>query len=224
VEPQDTEKRQSRPSRIPAQLRVEIGGKTPQEGYTINISQNGLLLAVPHDHEIDSFVTLKIHLPPQEELFEVLGRVASKVTAEGKEAIGIHFNQMATSRQSRWLEYISKVASLVDSGEDSDRRQDIRMASSYVVRFKSKESAKEFLAKNLSTGGMFLATTALKKLGDKIKFVIVHPLKHETFELNAEVVRIDGQDSPDEIKGMALRFLSMTSKKKTRLKRFMESG
>jgi c-di-GMP-binding flagellar brake protein YcgR len=222
------ERRQPGPSRIPAQLRVEILEKPPYEVITINVSHNGMLLRASHKREIDSFVRMRLFLPPTQEPVEILGRVASKVHVGTKEALGIHFIDFPSEEKEKWLAYLKRIEALASDASDGpraggapERRSTRRIASAFMVRFKSGEGLEEFVTQNISSGGMFLATTRTKAEGERIRLVVIHPVTDRTFELEAEVARSEGGSAPIGLMGVALRFLEMTPEKEAEFKLFV---
>lgn len=234
MEPVSWEKRERRqpgPSRLPAQLRVEFLEKPIREAVTINVSHNGMLVRAPHDREIDSFVRLRLFLPPRQEPVEILGRIASKIHTGGKEALGIHFIDFPSEEKEKWMIYLQRIDAISSGRVETtspeahvERRITVRTVSALMVRFKTSEGLEEFITRNVSTGGMFLATTMVKPVGERVKLVVVHPVTDQTFELDAEVVRVDGQGISGELMGIALRFLNLDPQREELLKRFMSTS
>ncbi|MFH1261948.1 MAG: PilZ domain-containing protein [Pseudomonadota bacterium] len=226
-----TERRQPGPSRIPAQLRIELLEDPVREAFTINISHNGLLVRMPHDREIDSFVRLRLYFRPNQEPIEILGRIASKVHAHGKEAMGIHFIDFPSLEKERWLAYIARMEAVAaEQGENTspegmiERRTSIRSPSALMVRFRGSERLEEFITKNVSAGGLFLATTHARAIGEQLRVVIIHPVTDQTYEFHAEVVRVDGAESPTDLMGIALRFIDVSEERLELLQQFLASS
>jgi uncharacterized protein (TIGR02266 family) len=223
------ERRQPGPSRIPAQLRVEFLEKPPSEAVTVNVSHNGMLVRASHKREIDSFARMRLFLPPKQEPIEILGRIASKVHVAGKEALGIHFIDFPSEEKEKWMAYLRRIESLAaaDDAETTspekqiERRASRRLATAFMVRFKSSGGLEEFVTQNISSGGMFLATTMEKPVGERVRLVVVHPVTDQTFELEAEVVRNEGEAAAMGLMGIALRFLDLTPQKEETLKTFV---
>jgi c-di-GMP-binding flagellar brake protein YcgR len=224
------ERRQFGSPRITAELRVEILDKTPFETKTVNISQNGVLLLASHSREVNDFVRLRIFLPPHFQSIEILGRVANQNKKNEKETLGIHFIELDSQERNQWLEYVSKVESLTEAlkAESSathtlaERRKTGRTAEVFVVRFKEGKKFEEFITKNMGTGGMFLSTPISKSLGEKVQVVIVHPVTDRTFEMEAEIVRVEGDSTSQKRMGMALHFLGMDETKEKELQEFFQ--
>jgi len=203
--------------------------KPPVEAVTVNVSHNGMLVRASHDRSIDSFARMRLFLPPKLEPIEILGRVASKIHVGGKEVLGIHFIDFPSEEREKWMTCLKRIEALAgDEGPapepDGDRRASKRIATAFMVRFKSGRGLEEFVTQNISSGGMFLATTTEKPVGEKVRLVVIHPVTDQTFELKAEVVRNETNASaPAGVTGIGLRFLELTPAKEEKLREFVGS-
>ncbi len=205
--------------------------KTPAEGKTLNVSRNGILVDTSLEREVNSFVRLRIKVPPTQAPIEVYGKVARLQASEKKTALGIQFLELDSEARNLWLEYVAEVESLscptapgsAPGSSGGDRRQSERSSASFLVRFRAKENLAEFATKNLSTGGMFLATPVLKPIGEQIRVVMIHPTTDQEFELGAEVVRTNSEPTDQEPKGMALKFQELGDPEQERLQEFLEA-
>ena len=220
------QERRSNP-RIAARVRVEFVERNKVETLTLDVSRNGMFVQGEVSRPANSFVRLRLFLPPAGQAVEVFGRVVRAGAIRGAPGIGINFLETPSADRDRWLDFVSQVENLDVSPEKGadparDRRKAPRTESSFMVRFKSKEGLEGFFSKNLSAGGMFLPTPVLKPVGTKVQLVIIHPVNDKDFDLEAEVVRVNEDKTPEEPKGMALKFSSLTPERESQLKDFIQ--
>lgn len=199
------------------------------ESQTLNVSRNGIFVRDVAQAE-NSLVRLRLYVPPDQYKIEIFGRVAWKGEVGGMKGAGIHFLNLDSADRDHWITFVAQVENLDHAGEPSkptlgtsaERRTAPRHKASYMVRFRSPERLQDFITTNLSSGGMFLGTPVLKNLGDRVQVVLVHPDQDKDFELEAEVVRINDTPSEAEAKGMALKFLELSTERKEALDLFLK--
>ena len=147
----------------------------------------------------------------------------------GRAWSGIDFHQIESTARERWIDFVSEIEKLNQTSLGAaervpERREAPRTASSFMVRFKNMTGMENFFTKNISSGGMFLKTPVLRKEGEKIQIVVIHPVTHRDVELEAQVVRVDKQPTDEGKKGMALEFSSLDDDRKEELKSFFFSS
>jgi len=103
------------------------------------------------------------------------------------------------------------------------RRKKPRFVASFLVRLKDKERLKKFYTKDISTGGMFLKTPLLKKQGDDVEVVLVHPETDQEFHLGGTVVRVESSQEMAS-RGMAIEFHYLARNREEALLGFIETG
>lgn len=188
-----------------------------------------MLVRASHKRELDSFARVRLFLPPKQEPVEILGRIASKVHVAGREALGIHFIDFPSEEKEKWMEYLKRIEALASDTVEAtttpeeylERRTSRRFATAFMVRFASSDGLDEFVTQNVSSGGMFLATSMEKPTGEQVRIVMVHPVTDKTFEIDAEVVRQE-EGFSGGLMGIALRFLNLTPQREERLKTFVD--
>jgi len=103
------------------------------------------------------------------------------------------------------------------------RRRAPRYAASFLVRLKDKTRLKKFYTKDISTGGMFLKTPLLKKVGDEVEVILVHPETDQEFQLAGTVVRVVATVS-EASQGMGIKFHELDEEQQQALIEFIETG
>lgn len=209
------DKRQFGAIRVPAQLRVELSEDVVQQTQTINVSQNGVLLAGPLAKEMDDFIRLKIFLPPTQLQIEVLGRIVRKFLKNAKECLGVQFIEMTSEHQNAWLEYVSRVESLTlaQGGLTStshllqERKSSGRSTQALIFRFQTDENLATFLSELRSEEGFFIPVPLMKSIGEKIDLVLVRPQKDTTLDIEAEVLPPQGQFPSAERMGLKVKMV-----------------
>jgi len=103
------------------------------------------------------------------------------------------------------------------------RRENPRYAASFLVRLPDKEQMYEYYTKDISIGGTFIHAKELRKDGEILELILVHPESNEEFSLEATVVRvIEGPAEYD--RGMGLEFTPLDNNRKRELELFIEIG
>jgi len=114
-------------------------------------------------------------------------------------------------------------SSIADNYVEPVRRQHPRFAASFLVRLRDRERMLEYYTRDISIGGTFLRTDELKRDGDVIELILVHPETREEFSLESRVVRVITGPKPGD-RGMGLEFLPLNADRKNELELFIERG
>ncbi len=236
----NVENEQRRSDRISSRIRAEIIGRRTVETYTVNVSRNGVFLRDKAEHQVNSVVRVRLFLPPEKIVINVLGRVAWRGQKDSFDGVGIQFLNMDTDARKTWLEFVAQVESLDATSRsihveeppekpaplpspppEPERRTTPRTRASFMVRFRSKNRLEHFMTNNLSQGGMFLKTPVLRQVGERVQVVIIHPDTELDFEIEAEVAHINEQTSEKGPKGMGLKFVAITPELQQALAQFI---
>lgn len=220
-----------RDPRIPARLRVELQEKSVLETFTANISRGGLFLEAPIQKRLNELVRLRVRLPNRPAPVEIFGKVAWQHQEGDPRGFGVHFLEIDSEDRRGWLAYLAEVSAILAGAQPGasetpgpERRAALRKVASFFVRFRTAERLESFLTRDMSDGGMFLATPVLRNIGDQVQVVVVHPVTAAEFELCAEVTRVNAEAGEAGPKGMALRFCPMTDEQKVALSAFVQTG
>lgn len=178
----------------------------------------------PHDRDVDSFVRMRVFIPPNQESFDVMARVASRVYSSNMEALGIHFIGIEPNDKTKWRTFLEHIQKLTGVAPIPERRDTHRLNSALMVRFGTKGRLEEFVTKNISLGGMFIATPIQKEIGEQLKLVLVHPETDEVFELLGEVTRLEGHEEDSNGLGFALKFIGLDELRQKQLYVFIASS
>jgi len=77
-------------------------------------------------------------------------------------------------------------------------------------------------SRDISTGGIFLASDRLIGLGEIVKLEVVHPMSGNKFPVEGKIVRI--VPNPPEERGMAVQFRNMEAGRQELFTEFVFSG
>ena len=158
--------------------------------------------------------------------------------AAGVAGVGVQFLNVDSKDRAKWLEFIGEIEALTGShkvsesesglpsvgpaDQKSERRAFTRTTASFMVRFRTRERLEHFIANNVSQGGMFLRTPVLRPIGERVQVVIIHPETDRDFEIEAEVAHTNEHGTPENPKGMGLKFHELRPETKTALDAFIK--
>ncbi|MFH1018134.1 MAG: PilZ domain-containing protein [Pseudomonadota bacterium] len=230
----DTNRRHN--DRISAKIRAQIVGRQTVETSTVNVSRNGVFLKDTAQRPVNGVVRIRLYLPPEQAVVNILGRVAWSGKKSGFDGVGVQFLNLDTDARKKWIEFVAHVENLDASNHsirtdepsrepsppvEAERRATPRTLASFMVRFSSKNRLEHFMTNNLSQGGMFLRTPVLRQVGERVQVVIIHPDTEEDFEIDAEVAHVNEQTTEQAPKGMGLKFISLTPEVEKALNEFI---
>ena len=233
-----TDEKNRKTDRTPSRIRAQLVQKNVTETTTINVSRNGVFLKETSERAVNSLIRLRLFLPPDQKSIEVFGRVAWKGKAAGVDGVGVQFLNVDSKDRAKWLEFIGEIEALTGShkvsesesglpsvgpaDQKSERRAFTRTTASFMVRFRTRERLEHFIANNVSQGGMFLRTPVLRPIGERVQVVIIHPETDRDFEIEAEVAHTNEHGTPENPKGMGLKFHELRPETKTALDAFIK--
>ena len=93
-----------------------------------------------------------------------------------------------------------------------------------MLQPKDHERLRLFEARELALGSMFLRTPVLRRVGESLRLVLLHPVSDEEFPLLAQVVRVSDGESGTEPKGMVLDFEALDYTQRAAFHDFVEQG
>ena len=117
-------------------------------------------------------------------------------------------------------------AHVASTPEQRHERQAARHELEINVDFESDSNFYTGLTQNISTGGIFLATHAPKKVGDHVVVRFMLPGVSQPIVIDTEVRWLRHSSSlhrSDGPPGMGLRFLSLTAEQATQIQRFIDN-
>jgi len=103
------------------------------------------------------------------------------------------------------------------------RRKQLRYVASFMVRLKDKARLRQFYTRDIGGGGMFLKTPLLKKEGDDVQLVLIHPESDQEFRLGGTVARVS-KDRVMAKRGMGIHFHPRNNTEEKALLSFIDSG
>ena len=203
--------------RIKAKLKVRFRDVTAFiSEYTHNISKGGIFVRTHKPCEIGSLVQVILIMPETEKEIPALGSVMHVVSPENATdakpaGMGIELKKIAPEDQKVIEDFIRDKLAQDQYADGLGRREHQRFEVKIRVRFGSLEALVEEYTHNISHGGIFIRTKNPKKLHERLKIILTHPVSGEEMILDGEVVRAV---NPEESKktghppGMGVHFLS----------------
>lgn len=218
-----------RPRRLPVRFRRR-GEDVPHQGFTTNISTTGVFISTRETMPVGTRLRLEFVDPLHG--FVVEGVVARTIRSEAAlqhvmpAGVGVRFLEVEELVAELLPVRASAPASMREAGDGgaspsssssspspstASGRQRIRL-DAYTVRFPSMGSFRQSFERDVSQGGLFVATRYPAPMGNKVMLEI-HPPEGEPFRLEAEVVQsvpptpsVDGE--VNLLAGMGVQFLS----------------
>lgn len=207
-----------RSDRYPARLQVDfIERKGNRRVETVDVGRHGIFVRMVDPPAERLLCQLQIHLPKGP--ISVLAVVARRVAPDPGRVpgAGLQFFVLAPEAKDGWDEYVRTLR-----GEQSpaDQRNQPRRLASFLVKLRDVSRLREVYTRDISDGGLFVATPVVRPVGSEVSLVVVHPVTDEEFELTGTVVR--HQDGPP--KGMAIRLTHFGERDREDFKHFVETG
>jgi uncharacterized protein (TIGR02266 family) len=219
---------------------VRFGGRDRRRS-AIDVSVEGMFVESP-DHLGPGELVQVLVAMPQDRTLRALATVERVVTPDeaafcgGMPGMGLRFFLMDARLQARWAAYLVEVAkgalpkkpdpkAIEHRQEELDpsRRAQPRKDAAFRVRIADEASLRTFHTRNVSRGGMFLATTDVKELGTRLDLVVRHPVSGRQFPLAAEV-RWTRAHGPVDEQGMGVRLLGDDAAREDAFLRFINEG
>ena len=185
-----------------------------------------VLIALPDGNPLRALTTVERVVPPEEAAF-----------CGGMPGMGLRFFMMDTRLRSRWEDYLEAVRTgatpkqpdpkatehRVEDPVQLSRRGEHRKEGKFRVRIATKEKLAEFYTRDVSKGGMFLATTKVRPIGSRLRLAIKHPVSGREFPMEAEV-RWVKESGPQSEWGMGVQLVGKNLKREEAFLRFINAG
>ena len=139
---------------------------------------------------------------------------AEAVFCGGLPGMGLRFFLTDDQLRRRWTEYVERLEQastprLVDPRAIEHRRGPLKLPGTprraaerkqarFRVRMADEGALQSFYTRNVSKGGMFIATTALQERGSSIEMDVLHPISGNVFRLVGEVRWVADQGPREE--------------------------
>jgi uncharacterized protein (TIGR02266 family) len=229
------------PCRVPLAL-----SRNGQElaAQTEDVSFTGIFFRTDTPIPERQLVKLRLSLPPGGEPLAVMGMVARNVPSRDglPPGIGIQFYALAVADRRRWVQFVRAIApaapNLVEPARplavvppapavppplppppEPVRRKYPRHAVALQVLLHSVDDLRTFYTRNVSSGGLFVATTLEVPEGTVMKVSVIHPKSHERFTLEAVVRRRGAAGDP----GLGLEFAALDEARREEFQEFITS-
>jgi type IV pilus assembly protein PilZ len=216
--------------RFKARLKVKFkNAEAFINEYTYNISKGGVFIRTSKPCNMRDKVEIVLIIPEQETEIVALGEVIHVVTEDKASenlpaGMGIQILDFKKEDQEKIEKYIQEK---MQAGKDAiGRRQHERIETRIRVKFESKEALVEEYVHNISHGGIFIATTKPKSVGDSISVILTHPETEQAMLLRGEVARVVSVEEAQRQNiqpGMGIKFKEMDPYVKAQLDEFIQA-
>jgi hypothetical protein len=215
---------------------------------TEDVSFTGIFFRTDTPIAERQLVKLRLSLRPGEEPLAVMGMVARNVQArEGHPpGIAIQFYALGTADRKRWIQFVREVVATaipapaiaaaatsapapgpplavrpppLPHPPEPVRRKYPRHAVALQVLLHSVDDLRIFYTRNISRGGLFVATTLEVPEGTSMRVSIIHPKSQERFTLQAVVRRRGDAGDP----GLGLEFAALDEARREEFQEFIAS-
>jgi uncharacterized protein (TIGR02266 family) len=122
-----------------------------------------------------------------------------------------------------WVAAKERIERLTAPGEEmppSSRRHTLRVPTTLHVTFENERGFERAYLRNISEGGVYVATSHPLKMGDRFRLTMLVDASGEALELPVEVVWVNRNPSPGSglEPGVGVAWLELASEQKTAIK------
>ncbi len=192
---------------------------------TNDVSRHGLFLATPTPARERQLLILRIPLPDGGHPIDVMASVARSIPEDLaqerslKAGMGVNFFALTEDNKERWERFLGSLRGIETPKPPSPGSN----RPTFLLQPKDQERLRLFEAREFALGSMFLRTPVLRRVGESLRLILLHPVSDEEFPLLAQVVRVsDG--SGTEPKGMVLDFQTLEHGQRAAFHEFVEQG
>jgi hypothetical protein len=211
--------------RLPVQLSIEVRSRgLGSVCQTADVSRHGLFLATPTPARERQLLILRIPLPDGGHPIDVMASVARSIPEDLaqeralKAGMGVNFFALTEDNKERWERFLASLR-----GETPKPQAPGSNRPTFLLQPKDQERLRLFEAREFALGSMFLRTPVLRRVGESLRLILLHPVSDEEFPLLAQVVRVsDGSGA--EPKGMVLDFQTLEHPQRAAFHEFVEHG
>jgi hypothetical protein len=199
-------------------------GRGELSALTEDVSFTGIFVRMDTPLPERQLVRLRLTLPPEGDELAVMGMVARHLPADGGEppGVGIQFYALSPEQRERWNRFVRHAAAETPGSRGAPepaRRRDVRHAAALQVRIRNLKHLQLLYTRNVSRGGLFLATALDVAEGTVLKVIVIHPRTGEQFALEA-VVRWRATTSDP---GLGLEFVKLSDQRRDEFFEFVRS-
>ncbi len=221
------ERRRDRRFRFGVRL-VMSTGRGELSALTEDVSFTGIFVRMDDPLPERQLVRLRLTLPPDGVELAVMGMVARHLPADGGEppGVGLQFYALSPKQRERWNRLVHLAAAETPAKSAGSRgtlepvrRRDVRHAATLQVRIRNLEHLQQLYTRNVSRGGLFLATALDVGEGSVLKVIVIHPRTGEQFALEA-LVRWRATSSDP---GLGLEFVKLSDQRRDEFFEFVRS-
>ena len=194
--------------RYPVDLPLTLRWQEKDRRRTaVDVSEEGMFVESPDHVQAGELIQLVVRLPGGD-VVRALCTVERVVMAEeaafcgGMPGMGLRFFMMDSALVQAWSRYLEQLRTgTLPEPADPDRSEHVKEApllkltrrtnnrkkARFRVRMRSQSSLEDFYTKNVSRGGMFIATNKPLAPGKLLSLFVVHPVTGREFALQAQV-------------------------------------
>jgi type IV pilus assembly protein PilZ len=129
--------------------------------------------------------------------------------------------------QTLLTEIEKKLAHLVntaDKNSAANHRKNLRVDTKMEVKLETIQDFQKTYIRNISGGGLYIETSMIAKIGDKLDVHLQLPEDKEPFKVSTEVAWVNPRPVGKLPAGIGVKFLDLDSKKATKIQRLLEQA
>lgn len=211
--------------RVPVVL---ICGGVRRELFTRDVSFRGLFVCTDQPPVLRQLISIEAKLPPEDTLFISHGMSVYAIEPGGlpqKPGIGVQFYAQSGVERRKWEDFIGHIKDRVPTEPGPDDVEPVnrlhpRIDAVFEVHPKNIDELEVLYTRDVSKGGMFLATTSRIDLGHGLRLEVFHPMTDKSFTLDAIVRR----QSDEEPVGLGVEFINMSEAMREEFYAFVQDG
>jgi hypothetical protein len=197
------------------------------EAFTEDVSLTGFFLRLELPVPERWLVRIRLQLPPSNDELALMCMAARLVPArDGKQAgVGFLLYAPPPADRKRWAQFVQFAAENPQGPAEAAaaaataRRREPRHPAVLQVRLQTVDDVQLLYTRNLSRGGLFVATSLEAADGTPMEIRVIHPRTGEHFLLQA-VVRWRATTGE---KGLGLEFTGLTEQRREEFQEFVGS-
>ena len=220
------------PKATKAKSQLKIGFKDVEsfiDEYAYNISKGGIFFRTTAKYNLREVVEIILAIPEEQGEVLALGEVVQVVpvemsTEQSPAGVGIHILDLKEDDLEKIEKFVN--SKLKHEAGPVVRRGNMRIQARLPVKFESRDKLIEEYANNISRGGIFVATSELKQIGEQITMILMHPDNQQELLLKGVVVHLVNEEDTKRFKipmGMGIRFIDLDPYVASQIDEFIKS-
>ncbi|MBN8555461.1 MAG: TIGR02266 family protein [Deltaproteobacteria bacterium] len=134
---------------------------------------------------------------------------------------------LSEQEQNLLNEIEKKLAQLVNPKEKktvSNQRSNLRVGTNLAIKLATASDLKNAFMKNISGGGLYIETTEVFKMGQKLEVELTLPNDNQSFKVKTEIAWLNPSGMAGLPPGVGVKFLDLDQKIKNKIQSIIDSA